>query len=479
MLSVLIFNFWSLFLYLYHNQFLLDSGQWINVIIILTIILLSEFLFFIIAISNKSLKNLKVLLTTSVFLSLIIVSAFFFNERISATTSPSSLIIFYLCLFMYGVWLAMIVFERILKTETKHLQIMSILIGAGIFITFIALFNAALPLLLGRNLSWLNPVLSAFLTVFIGFAISGHRLLKNKNIWMELSIVGMGIILLILPFLMPNYGLKTLTASVFIAFFFLGYFLIKLIRREFKKKEETEMITEEWEKLNLVKNQFILSFQHHLRTPLVPIKGYLEMILKGSYGRVENPVIREKLIEMKKLATSLYELIEDLVDIQELQMGKKSLNLENCHVDDLIESVIEELKPMAEEKGIYLNFGKRSIPAIKMDKKRMRKVIWNLVDNAVKYTNEGEVIIKSYVEDMKLKISVSDTGIGMEKEEIDYFLKGQLFERGEEAKRLYGPGRGIGLNLAIEFIKAHGGNIHAESEGKGQGSTFLIEIPVK
>ena len=116
---------------------------------------------------------------------------------------------------------------------------------------------------------------------------------------------------------------------------------------------------------------------------------------------------------------------------------------------------------------------------IKLDKKRIREAIWNLVDNAIKYTKEGGVVIATRIEDEKLKIIVSDTGIGMEKEEIDYFLKGQLFERGEEAKRLYGPGRGIGLNLAIEFVKAHGGKIWAESKGKGKGLTFSIEIPIE
>jgi len=136
------------------------------------------------------------------------------------------------------------------------------------------------------------------------------------------------------------------------------------------------------------------------------------------------------------------------------------------------------------------------LPTVKVDKKRTREALWNLVDNAIKYTVKGGIEIKLKIEDEKsqpsdawtrsrplskerwLKIIVSDTGIGMAQEEIGDFLKGRLFERGGEAKKLYGPGRGIGLTIAVEFIKAQGGRILASSEGLGKGATFSIELPI-
>lgn len=155
------------------------------------------------------------------------------------------------------------------------------------------------------------------------------------------------------------------------------------------------------------------------------------------------------------------------------------MSLEDCQIGNLIEGIIEESRPEAKQKGLYLKFEGIPLPMIKLDKKRIREAIWNLVDNAIKYTNRGGVTIITKIEDEKLKIAISDTGIGMEKEEIDYFLQGKLFERGGEAKKLYGPGRGIGLSLSIEFVKAHGGKIWAESEGWGKGTTFWIELPIK
>jgi len=271
------------------------------------------------------------------------------------------------------------------------------------------------------------------------------------------------------------------TAVFFVLLFVVGYYLLKRVGEESKRRKEAEQLVKEWEKLTQAKDQFLLSLQHHLRTPLTPLKGYLERILDGTYGREENPVIREKLIEMKKIVNNLYSLLESLLDVQELKIGKKALNLEDCQIGNLIKSVIEELKPGAEQKGLYLKYEPSAglVPTIKLDKGKIREAIWNLVDNAIKYTNRGGVTVKLKVKNEKLKIAVADTGIGMEKEDIDYFLRGKLFERGESAKKLYGPGRGIGLSIALEFVKAHGGKIWAESEGWGKGTTFYIELPLR
>jgi two-component system phosphate regulon sensor histidine kinase PhoR len=170
------------------------------------------------------------------------------------------------------------------------------------------------------------------------------------------------------------------------------------------------------------------------QNPNYPLKGYLERILEGTYGREENPVIKEKLIEMKKLADTLYSLIESLLDVQELRIGKKTLNLEDCQIGNLIESIVEELKPEAEQKGLYLMFERVPLPTLKLDKKRVREAIWNLVDNAIKYTNRGGVTIGVKSQKSKVIVKITDTGIGMEKGEIDYFLQGRLFERGEGPK---------------------------------------------
>jgi len=436
LIFALIITLWSVSLYFYNNPVLFDVFEWLKITVSLTIIIIFELFYFIIAISNVSLKKFKIPLIISSIFGIAIILALFLNDSFAIKSylmafHPQSAI-FLLLLFIYAALGAAILFEKSLKSSLiSHSRAIYTLVGFGVFIIAITVLYVFLPLIAGlREYFWLGPVF----------------------------------------------------ALIFLLFFILGYYLIKKFQEESAKRKEAEKLVEEWEKLTRAKDQFLLSLQHHLRTPLTPIKGYLEKILEGTYGREENPVIKEKLIEMKKLADTLYSLMESLLDIQELRMGKKVLNLEDCQIENLIEGIIEELKPQAEQKGLYLKYepltrtGGRG-PKMKLDKKRIGETIWNLVDNAIKYTNRGGVTIRLKIKDQKLNIGVADTGIGMEKKEIDYFLQGKLFERSEEAKKLYGPGRGIGLSIVIEFIKAHGGKIWAESEGWGKGTTFWIELP--
>lgn len=420
----LILIFWSLSLYFYHHPVLFSSLVWLKIAVLLSIILILELFYLIIAIAQISLKKFKFPLIISAILGLIIISLLFIIKDYLAGLPPQTTI-FFLLLFIYGGLGFAILFERSLKSSRMaRLEAVYLLTSFGVFITIITILYLFLPLIIGlREYLWLGPIF----------------------------------------------------AFLFLLSSIIGYYLIKGV----EKRKEAERLVEEWEKLAQAKDQFLLSLQHHLRTPLTPLKGYLERILEGTYGREENPVIKEKLIEMKKLVNTLYSLVESLLDIQELRLGKKILNLEDCQINNLIEGVIEELKPQAEQKGLYLEFERGLLPTIKLDKKRMREAIWNLVDNAIKYTNRGGVTIKSQTGNDKLQTIISDTGIGMEKEEIEHFLQGKLFERGERAKKLYGPGRGMGLSIAREFIKAHGGKIWAESKGWGQGTTFWIELPIQ
>jgi len=292
--------------------------------------------------------------------------------------------------------------------------------------------------------------------------------------------------LIIQIFSAPTVLWKAINGSIFVLFCIFGYLLIRATYREIKRKEEAEKLAlqeralrEEAERLSRAKDQFILSIQHHLRTPLTPVMGYLSMILEGIFGEIKNKKIKEKLIAMQKSVNVLHKLMEDLLDINQLRVGKKILSLEKVNLEEIIKEVIEELEPQAKEKGLYIKFKKEILPEMKLDRMRIKEAIFNLLDNAIKYTQKGGVEINCKLENAKCKIEIKDTGIGMTKEEIENFLRGTLFERGKEAKKAWGPGRGIGLAIAIEFIKAHGGKIIAQSEGRNKGTTFIVELPLK
>jgi signal transduction histidine kinase len=113
-----------------------------------------------------------------------------------------------------------------------------------------------------------------------------------------------------------------------------------------------------------------------------------------------------------------------------------------------------------------------------IDQIKMKTAIYNIVDNGLKYTEKGGVTIKLQIVNGKLQIAVKDTGIGITKEEIEGLFE-RTFERGKEAEKLWGLGRGIGLYLGKHIIEAHEGKIWVESEGEGKGSTFYIELPIE
>ncbi|MEA3293034.1 MAG: ATP-binding protein [Patescibacteria group bacterium] len=253
------------------------------------------------------------------------------------------------------------------------------------------------------------------------------------------------------------------------------------IRMDKEVKKATKDLADAYkklEKLDKAKSEFIAITSHQLRTPLTIIKGYLSMALDGTYGGVSKKLQRV----MKNIYESnerLIRLVNSLLNISRIETGKIALNIEKISLEKLISDIVSELKIEAKNKKIYLRFQKpkTSLSKISIDKDKMRQCIVNLIDNAIKYTEKGGVVIKLIKEKTKIKIIVSDTGHGIAKEEISRLF--ESFSRGKAGNKLYTEGAGIGLYVAKSFVKMHKGKIYAKSEGKDKGSAFYIELPIR
>jgi signal transduction histidine kinase len=464
---------WALSLFFCFKPYFLSSKEWAKINFAFSFFSFVFLLLLIFSLARDLEKKLKGwligFLVFTFFVFLLVYLKFSFLSFFSILAISIFLIfLFWILIFISGFYLKFLI----------NFKIFYSLILFGIFLLFNVSFYFFFPKDFLENYLFLGPAFSIFL-IFSQLLIVLTPIFEIRMVLSEIFILSILGGLAFLFFAIPEFYLKTITGLIFLLFLVFSFYFLRILREESKSRKEIERLLIEERNLARAKDQFILSIQHHLRTPLGPVRGYLERIISGTYGREENPVIKEKLIEIKKLVDQLYSLIEKLLDIQMLRVGKEILNLEECQIEDLIESVVEEMLPYIKEKGLYLKYQKVSLPKIKVDKKRIREAIWNLIDNAIKYTRRGGITITTKVEGGKLKIGIADTGIGMEKEEIEYFLAGKFFERGEEAKKMYGPGRGIGLVLALEFVKAHDGRILAESEGFGKGSVFWIELPLK
>jgi signal transduction histidine kinase len=334
-----------------------------------------------------------------------------------------------------------------------------------------------------------------FILIFLGitaYAIVKHYLFGIKVILTELLVGTIALILLIQTLLAETLLWKILGFSLLGLFGISGYFLIKSVLKEIEYRDELKeaygkvekayeierKAHQELKKLDEAKNQFILITQHHLRTPLSIMKGYISMMLDGTYGEIGEK-FKKPLFNFRKSTEDLIKLVNEFLDISQLQVGGEILNLRDVQIEDLLSEIVEELKPEAAAKKIYLEFEKpaQPLPQIKADPKKLKAALFNIVDNGIKYTEKGGVTVKVRSMNSEIKIEVEDTGMGMTKEEIDTLFSG-FFKRSEEAKKVYATGRGIGLFLSDQIIKAHRGRVWAESEGKGKGSTFYIELPI-
>ena len=393
---------------------------------------------------------------------------------------PYTLILIFFSLFN------LISHYKILPKE-ERIKLNYFFLGLGIFIIATIIGNILLPLITGSDIYYrLGNYSSIFFVGFTAYAIVAKQLFGIKVILTDFLVAIMGILLLILPIVVPSNSLKLLTTILFLLFCVFGYLLISYTHQEIKKKEELQRAYNELKELDESKTMFLSIASHQLRTPLSAMKGYLSMVLSGDYGTKIEGQVKEFLEKVYQSNERLINLVNDLLDITRLQMGRMKLYFQPTQIEEIVQSVVDELNVQAKKKNLSLIFKKPSqpLPKVNVDPQKIRQVVLNLIDNAIKYTKEGKITVKLQYHSSSPNlggksclIAVKDTGIGMTPKEIDNLF--QLFERSESAVRTHAVGVGIGLYAAREIVKAHKGKIWAESKGRNQGSTFYVELPIE
>ncbi len=328
--------------------------------------------------------------------------------------------------------------------------------------------------------------------IFISYAILKHHLFNIKVVATELFTFAIWIVLLTKVFFSTSTQDFIVNLTILFSVVFFGIMMIRAVIEEFKQREEIEKLAadikkayevekkarEELEKLDAVKNQFLLTIQHHLRTPLTSMMGYTDLLLKGQFGKVPKKI--EVVVQKFQSSTNeLIKMVNEFLDITQFQLGKRVILLKDgVDAQEIAENIVNSLMLEAQSKKINLNFERiQDDCLIKADPEKLKAAMANIIDNAVKYTNQGGVSVKIRRSGSDILIEVKDTGIGISKVHLQN-LFGNIFERGEEAKKTFTTGRGIGLYLAAQIIQAHNGKIWAESEGEGKGATFFIQLPM-
>jgi signal transduction histidine kinase len=224
------------------------------------------------------------------------------------------------------------------------------------------------------------------------------------------------------------------------------------------------------------KSQFLANMSHELRTPLNAILGYTELMADGIYGELPEKTMGV-LKRLESNGRHLLGLINDVLDLSKIEAGQLVLELTDYSLEDIAQTVRSTLEPLAADKKLAFKVEVAAkMPAGHGDGRRLTQVVINLVGNAIKFTDAGEVVITAGANDGSFKVSVRDTGPGIST--ADQAKLFQEFQQADNAITRKKGGTGLGLAISKRIIEMHGGKIWVESQ-VGQGSTFSFMVPVR
>jgi PAS domain S-box-containing protein len=241
-----------------------------------------------------------------------------------------------------------------------------------------------------------------------------------------------------------------------------------LLRREAAARDEAETASR-------AKDEFLATLSHELRTPVNAIAGWTRMLLDGT---MDPRNTRRALEVIDRNAQLQAQLVEDILDVSRIIGGGLRLDFQPVDIVAVLAAALDAVRPTADRKNVALSFPASGSPrVVNGDSKRLEQIVWNLLVNAVKFTEAGGLVTLDLIDagPSRVHIRVSDSGMG-----IDPRFLPHVFERFRQAdgsaSRRHG-GLGLGLAIVRHLVELHGGTVHAESPGIGKGATFTIELP--
>jgi two-component system, OmpR family, sensor histidine kinase BaeS len=235
-------------------------------------------------------------------------------------------------------------------------------------------------------------------------------------------------------------------------------------------------MTDALESTNRLRKQFLADIAHELRTPLAVIQGNLEGMLEGVVD-----ADKEQLGSLYEETVHLNRLIKDLRDLSLAEAGQLSLEKQPTDIGQLVTRAVGMVKPLADEKAIKLNCGFDPAPLVDVDPNRINQVVYNLLTNAVRYSDVGgEMAVNTSIERQGptgwVQIAVRDSGQGITAADLPHIF--DHFYRADKSRTRRSGGSGIGLAIVKQLVEAHGGKVRVESK-LGKGSCFYILLPLK
>lgn len=340
---------------------------------------------------------------------------------------------------------------------------------------------------LATNLMTIVTLLTFLVVLTVGFISlkRGARQARFFVVGWVIFLVGVSITILeriaIIPYsTFTEYaGQITLAFEVMLLSFALAdkINLMRIEKSQAKQEalESQKTVMESLQKADELKDDFLAVTSHELKTPLYGMIGIAESLRDGITGKV-SPTMRDQLEIIIASGDRLTHLVNDILDLTKLKNDSLTVELKPVHLHGLVTAIFTICQPLIKDKKVNLiNNIPESLTAILADSNRLQQIFYNLIGNAIKYTDKGEVSISVKEIGDKVKIFVTDTGHGIPKR-----LQKQIFKpfiQGEAAISRRDSGTGIGLNITSELINLHGGTIEVNST-LGKGTTFCFSLPI-
>jgi signal transduction histidine kinase len=437
-------------------------------------------------------KNYKVLLVPVITLISILTLTPLVFEKISSYASSGGIgtvengpgiFVFgatVFCLIIAALWI--LIRKSVHASAEEKKPYIFVLIGTFLTFALYIVFNFIFPAFLNQSqFIQLSAVFTFPFVAFTAYAIIKHHLLNVKVFAAQALTFILAVTTFAEVFVAKDIAAILFQAAVFVLVLSFGILLIQSVQREVEQREELgrlnvqiEAQNTQLQDLSRFKSELLSLASHQMKSPLASIKGYGSLIIGGQMG-VADDKAKETVGKMVKSADSLVSLINTLLDLRKVEEGKMDYQFAKTDLTKLTQDMFDMLKPLADTKKLEFTFTSPGHEVwVNADAEKLKQVIQNLTDNAIKYTLSGFVKVDLKEDNGAATLSVTDSGVGFSPD-----LGPHLFEefvRDERVKKQI-LGTGLGLYIARKIAEAHGGKISAQSPGEGKGSTFSVTVP--
>lgn len=386
--------------------------------------------------------------------------------------------------------------EYFLHSKAKRIQMARQILLAGtgttLFLSFF--FLAFVATQVANNLGWLHAhnfeIYGLFgmplLIVYLTYVIIRYNAFNLKLFASEALVSALTVLIASQFFFVRSKTNLVLTAVTLLITIVFGFFLVRNVRKEIESRRKGEQLARylananaRLRELDTQKTEFVSIASHQLRSPITAMIGYASLLLDGSYGELPEKM-RVPVQRMYDSGRHVAIMVDDFLNVTRIEQGHMTFSLAEEDVCKIVSNAVEELRMIAEQKGLAFQLSCASDGPILVsaDEGKLKQVFTNLMDNAIKYTKQGSisVFVRARVEDERAEVTIADTGIGIAAEDIPFLF--HKFNRASNANAATVYGTGLGLYIVKEILRAHKGDVSISSPGVGKGTTFTVVLPL-